>query len=247
MLQFARAYPINSAPNKLSWAHYRELLSVNDAVIRNEITEEVEKKGWSQKQLRSEIKKRKFSPGENTLEKLPEVKPGEPGVYRVLIKNEKKYFDLGFFIYHEIIAKDSTKVQAGDVVQGDLKARGSVIIKQKNRGSLSVDRGLLYTYNARVIDVYDGDTFHALIDLGFGNVTEKRVRLLRIDAPEIESSEGEEAKALLEEILSRDGGKILIQSKEMDQHGRPLANVWVNGKSVDQELLDEGLAVRVEE
>lgn len=32
-----------------------------------------------------------------------------------------------------------------------------------------------------------------------------------------------------------------------DLIGRPIADVWVQGKSIDQELLDEGLAVRMSE
>ena len=92
-----------------------------------------------------------------------------------------------------------------------------------------------------------GDTFHALIDLGFETTLAQRVRLRRIDAPEILTADGKEAKAYLEKILSRDHGRILLQSHDLDQHGRPIADVWVKGKSIDQELLDKGLAVRMSE
>ena len=88
----------------------------------------------------------------------------------------------------------------------------------------------------------DGDTFHALIDLGFGITMAQRVRLRRVDTAEIVTAEGKEARALLEKILSRDRGRILLQSRELDQHGRPIADVWVKGQPVDQELLDRGLA-----
>ena len=74
----------------------------------------------------------------------------------------------------------------------------------------------------------------------------QRVRLRRIDAPEIQSAEGKEAKALIEEILFRDLGQIVLRSHEPDQHGRPIADVWVGGKPVDQELFDQGLAVQLE-
>ena len=89
----------------------------------------------------------------------------------------------------------------------------------------------------------------------------------RIDAPEILSAEGKEAKALLETILKRDctarslqasavstrptgaecNGRIVLQSHDLDQHGRPLADVWVKNKPIDQELLDQGLAVPLSE
>ena len=58
---------------------------------------------------------------------------------------------------------------------------------------------------------------------------------------------GLEAKAYLEKILSRDEGRILMKSIDIDQHGRPIADVWTQGKPIDQELLDEGLAVRMSE
>mgnify|MGYP001617555093 CR=1 FL=1 len=89
--------------------------------------------------------------------------------------------------------------------------------------------------------------FHALIDLGFETTLAQRVRLRRIDAPEILTAEGKDAKAYLEKILSRDQGRILIKSIDIDQHGRPIADVWVKDQPVDQELLDKGLAVRISE
>ncbi len=102
---------------------------------------------------------------------------------------------------------------------------------------------LLYTYRAQVVRIVDGDTFHALIDLGFGTTLAQRVRLRRVDAPEILTAEGKEARNLLEKILARDKGRVILQSRELDQHGRPIADVWVLGKPVDQELLDQGLAI----
>ena len=103
-----------------------------------------------------------------------------------------------------------------------------------------------HTYEALVTRVVDGDTFHARITAGFGIVVDQRVRLKRIDAPEINTEEGAEAKALLEKILARDGGRVLLQTFGVDQHGRSLANVWVQGKSVDQEILDADLAIPME-
>lgn len=35
--------------------------------------------------------------------------------------------------------------------------------------------------------------------------------------------------------------------KNLDQHGRPIADVWVKGKPINQELLDKGLAIRMGE
>ncbi len=223
MLQFARAYPIHRTSDELSWGQIQSLLAINDNEKRESLAKTAAAENWSVERTREEVRKHKTasqpSPKEKT--KFPEIKPGKTGVYRVLEKNGKQYYDLGLSTYLEIKGKAP---------------------KQTNP-----PKEELYTYKAQVIDVYDGDTFHARIDLGFGVMSEQRVRLLRIDAREIESSEGKESKALLEKILARDGGRILIQTKEIDQHGRPLANVWVKGKAIDQELVDNGLAVRIEE
>ena len=46
---------------------------------------------------------------------------------------------------------------------------------------------------------------------------------------------------------------ILAHSKKFtknvpaNEHGRPIADIWVKGRPIDQELLDEGLAVRMSE
>ena len=224
ILQFARSYPIHPPADELSWSHYRELLSINDSKERVELTAKAAKQHWTRNQVREEVRKRTSLSSPNDLTGDPglsEIKPGKTGVYRVIEKNGKKYYDLGLSTFIE------------------LKGRAP---KEPNPPLAQ-----LYTYHAQVINVYDGDTFHARIDLGFGVMTEQRVRLLRVDAPEIESSDGKEAKAALEKILARDKGRILIQTFEMDQHGRPLANVWVNHKSVDEELFDQGLVTRMAE
>lgn len=43
----------------------------------------------------------------------------------------------------------------------------------------------VFTYAATVVSVYDGDTATLLIDVGFSCFRKEKVRLLRIDAPEL--------------------------------------------------------------
>ena len=219
MLQFARTYPIRPPADELSWAHYRELLSIHDPKEREEITQQASKQHWSRERMRQEIRNRQHR--SEIPEKLSEVKPGKVGVYRVVERRGKQYYDLGFSFYSEIKGK-----------------------KPKQTNPPFED---LFTYNAQVTEVYDGDTFHAQIDVGFGMMTEQRLRLRRIDAPELETRDGKEAKAALEKILARLKGKILIKVFDIDQHGRPLVDVWVQHKPVDQEMLDRGFALKFEE
>lgn len=106
------------------------------------------------------------------------------------------------------------------------------------------------------------------IPLGFGFTTVQKLRLRGLDAPEIQTADGEEARAFLEERLLKAKTPVLIRTVKSDKYDRYLADIWValapNGQGrlrqepdvpvradgyiyVNQELLDEGLAVRFEE
>ena len=43
----------------------------------------------------------------------------------------------------------------------------------------------MYTYRAKIIGVYDGDTITALVELGFNVTIELKLRLYGIDTPEV--------------------------------------------------------------
>lgn len=242
MLQFARAYPIYSPGNKLSWSHYRSLLAINDSVERETLEKKAEEEGWSRDRLRAEVRRRKAARKpleENALEPRLSATSGKVGTYRVIRAKVGPFrgelaLDLGFANYYQ--PKGIKKFKEGELVQlekGKLKP-----FKDSNQ-----DR---YTYQAYVSEIIDGDTFKAVIDLGFNIVTEQKLRLRGLDAPEIESSEGREAKEYLEKILKK-GSPTLIKTVRSDKYDRYLADVWVGGTYVNQKLIDKGLAVRVSE
>jgi micrococcal nuclease len=60
---------------------------------------------------------------------------------------------------------------------------------------------LIYIYKASLIRVVDGDTVDLIIDLGFDTSRYERFRLYGIDAPELRTEAGKEAKAWLSEAL----------------------------------------------
>ncbi|MDD5670577.1 MAG: DUF1016 N-terminal domain-containing protein [Candidatus Omnitrophica bacterium] len=241
MLQFARMYqnvPIVTVPSQLSWAHYRELLAVHDEAKRKSLEERAIKEHWSHIKLREVIREELGPdiddndpdiPDDGTTE-LPEIMPGPLDTYQIIRLKDSLKIDLGFGIYRDVPQKWAGKLEEGSIVKfvnGKLQKTG---------------QAPLYTYRAQVTKVVDGDTFHALIDLGFETTVAERVRLRRIDAPELVTAEGKAAKAYLEKILWRDQGRVVMQSRELDQHGRPIADVWVQGQTVDRELVDQGLA-----
>jgi micrococcal nuclease len=110
----------------------------------------------------------------------------------------------------------------------------------------------LYVYKARVVSVYDGDTCTIDIDLGLNTwIHNEKVRLHRIDTPEIRGAEREKglksAEYLRQLILGRD---ILLQTikDKKEKYGRYLGEIWVqdsNGEyfNVNDTMLAQGYAV----
>jgi micrococcal nuclease len=110
----------------------------------------------------------------------------------------------------------------------------------------------LYEYLAEVIDVYDGDTIRANIDLGFKVwVFDERIRLTGIDAPEMRGETLEAARRsrdfLREQILNKTVMLRTTQDKQ-EKYGRYLAEVFTwdeameTWESVNQMLVDHGFA-----
>lgn len=104
-----------------------------------------------------------------------------------------------------------------------------------------------YIYDAVVTNVVDGDTVDVDVDLGFTVWVKIRLRLWGIDTMEINDKDStkrelaQKAKQkLIDQLLNQ---KVVIESFKTDKYGRWLAVVYINGSSINQQLLDEGLAV----
>ncbi len=118
----------------------------------------------------------------------------------------------------------------------------------------------LHVYKTELDYVVDGDTLVVNIDLGFDVWVKKRLRLRGIDTPEQRSDDpaevkkAQEAKAFVEKRL-KEGTTIIMQTFMVDLHGRFVADVFylpgetnkekifAGGYFLNQQLLDEGLAV----
>ena len=90
---------------------------------------------------------------------------------------------------------------------------------------------MIYIYKAELIRVVDGDTVDLIIDLGFDTFRHERFRLYGIDAPEMRTKEGKEAKAWLEDAI-RPPEPIYVQTLQLstkakrDKYGRFLAVLY---------------------
>mgnify|MGYP001192381305 FL=1 len=103
----------------------------------------------------------------------------------------------------------------------------------------------MYTYRAKIISVYDGDTVTALVDLGFGITNKIKIRLKGINTPEVRGAERPEG------IVSRDYLRNLILDKNIilqtfrdktGKYGRYIGVLWIDDTNVNELLVEQGYA-----
>jgi len=273
MVEFAKTYPISRPVGKLSWAHYQKLLAINDDKVRSIVAAEAEKKNWSRKQLVGEIKKIKSS-GKTVPVKIPSAPTlGKVGVYCIVLwgkrqetgdkeKPKKLQIDLGFRSYLDLPDNVAVRLKENDMIEFDPKVL-SLNPRPLSLKSDQFSEADLYTYEAQIEDVVDGDTVWAYIHLGFGVWQHHRLRLRATNAAEIESKEGEQAKRVLEKILKfrvpslesrrkpkqkvlnsqseTQNSKLVIKTTKTDQYGRYLVDIYLNNVHIDAQLLKSGL------
>jgi endonuclease YncB( thermonuclease family) len=122
----------------------------------------------------------------------------------------------------------------------------------------------IHIYQAKIVEVIDGDTFRLMIDQGLHDFSEEKMRLYGIDAPELRTNAGKDLKRRLASeyycghvvVQTIDGPK----SKQFrDKYGRFLAIIYdawpiasrpiSNGEkilevaplSLNAKLIDDGL------
>ncbi len=103
-----------------------------------------------------------------------------------------------------------------------------------------------YVYDAKIIKAYDGDSFHALIDQGFRDYTTRRLRLSRVDTPEMRTPTLEEGRMVRDEvrnlILDKDVRIQTFQDKT-GSWNRYIAEVWIGDVNLSDWLLEMGYAI----
>jgi len=99
-------------------------------------------------------------------------------------------------------------------------ALNAILIKKTNKSEQGI----------KVLGVIDGDTL--VLD---GKV---RLRLRSVDAPELNFCGGPEAKQELERLVSEK--EVVVKEQIIDQRGRPMGLVYVDGKLVNQQILASG-------
>lgn len=113
--------------------------------------------------------------------------------------------------------------------------------------TIEPDKGL-YTYRAKIVSIYDGDTVRMDIDLGLGVwVRNESVRLSGINTPEIRGTEREAglaARKFLQDMI--EGRNVLIQTEKDKEgkYGRLLATIWIRTEDGGYTNINELLVVK---
>lgn len=105
----------------------------------------------------------------------------------------------------------------------------------------------LFTYRAIIREVYDGDTVTADIDLGFHTwIHGEKLRLYGIDAPEMRGEERPQGIRSRDWLRNRILGKEVLIHTIQDRkgkYGRYLAETYLDGSKINDELVSNGMAV----
>ena len=271
------AFPIHQISDELTWSHYVVLSSIHDQKQRRVYEQKAVAHHWGVDELKKVLKEKNVildvidSKNDDQGEDNPDpkvirlaFKRGILHTYRVVEPfdsssgKDSLWLDCGFSIYHELKMPSGLKVKPGEGVSA-VRSKEGAALKRYDSKDFPL-KAVLYTYPAKVFKVIDGDTLTVIADLGFGLFSKQKLRLRRINAPEMTTARGIEAKEfVLNQLQSSE--RIVVKTYSTDLYDRYLVDVFYpaaggaglpggddpekiarEGILLNQELLDEGLA-----
>lgn len=264
ILRFRRLVPILPTRRELTWSHYRRLAHVGSQDQFRYYERLAEEQRLSVEQLAQAIRDDAFTTATTQPFALPadadpatnlRARFGSLYSYRVTASpnptRPKPCLDIGFHINTRLPLLGLTDPQPGHIVTSTKRSDGSYHFAP----AASTQR---YTYVAWVHRVVDGDTFTGAADPGLGLVaSDLRFRLRGIDAPELNTLAGRNARAFVTETLAA-VDFVVVRTHRTDSFGRYLVDVrYLPGESdphivrasgiyLNRQLLQERLAVPFE-
>lgn len=239
-VQFYRCFPIVRPGAQLAWNQYRLLCQVADPKVRSELMTQIEKRDWNKADLEARVRAinagiEATSEGTNGVAKkstLRILKPrqGTPGLYRVVRRDGGLAGDVGFKLYLPLSSAEARGVAAGAIVRWG--EDGFSAAKEASSAEL-------FTYQATVRRVLDGDTLLMTIALPHYGMDEK-LRLRGLDCPEMDTAEGRAAKRFVDVLLA-DAESVTITTSKVDKYDRYLADVHVRRSSGEEVFLNNAL------
>ena len=269
MRSFYKSYPkLPKDDSRLNWSHYRVLAGIKKSGERKYLEELTKQNSWDSDELQQEATKLKNV--ESNIAKIRAKKAAKPLATNLkrlsplrgklfsysLVKleiSDETFIDCGFKIFHKL--EESLPAKDAQIVD---------VAKKNENYSLKKSQltpRKINIYKAHLTRVVDGDTLHVVLDLGFKIFHEEILRLRGINAAEMASAEGKKSAQALTKIL-QGLPFLIIKTSKVDIYGRYVCDVFLPPKGeaeidpqevadvgvyLNQLLLDEGLAVRMEE
>lgn len=239
-VSFAKTYPkfpIVHRGVQFKWRHFRELAKISDDKLRKRLEEETQRNGWTSDELIARIKTEKSQAPKSIEIDAPQLaqgdllKPlcGELYHYKIIRRSGVNVsdedsglrLDLGFRNLEKLPAKTVAQFEAGDIVTSYPKDGGYRFTKVSGVGD-----SILFTYEAVVENVIDGDTLKVRFDQGFNFERIETLRLRGIDCPETDTPEGVAAKNFVLSYIKQ-SDKIIVRSSRPEKYDRYLADVFI--------------------
>jgi endonuclease YncB( thermonuclease family) len=115
-------------------------------------------------------------------------------------------------------------------------------ISPRKFSAVSIQPGERYCYTGKVLNIIDGDTVKMRLDLHFDIAIDIPLRLRGVDAMEIDTREGKNARSALANILKKQTD-ITVYTYHHDRYGRYIADlIAADGTYVNKHLVEKGFA-----
>ncbi len=107
---------------------------------------------------------------------------------------------------------------------------------------------MIRSYPCQIVKVTDGDTVHVVIDAGFRISVRHVIRLTRVNAPEMNTAEGKDAKAfVMGWVAVRSAGEWPFTLEcdgpdPRDKYGRWVGDILTGAERLSRVLLETGHA-----
>ncbi|OGX08164.1 MAG: hypothetical protein A2Z88_09245 [Omnitrophica WOR_2 bacterium GWA2_47_8] len=231
--QFYRFYPSLPKFNGLTWTHYTLLLRIPDQKERLKWERRIESERISSgrfKMLMHDLIGQRKEPSWMENGKIKEER-GRLYMYRMIqpddvhVEDPQPVIDCGFDIFVDQPPDTTQTFHAGDLI-ASVKEDGRYRIK-----FVQEERKKLYTYQAFIEKVVDGDTLRVKVDCGFGIRVRQYLRLRGIDCPELSTLEGRKARKFVQERLA-DVPFVIIKTYNSDKYDRYLVDVFYEPSAV---------------
>lgn len=241
-VRFYRMYPQIDFSLPFNWTHYVVLISISDGKERLSWENRIIEEGLSATQVKALWRQRQRERVRILRvddKDLHELQRGMLYVYRIvqdehLHGESRRLLDLGFSMRLDWPELFKPSYHSGKLIQS-YKIEGRYYLKEARD-----IRNQLYTYKAFVRRVIDADTIVVNIDVGFGLWREETLRLRGIDAPEINTVDGQSARKYVVDELSA-CPFVVIKTYGSDKYDRYLVDVFtLPGEEDPSKVAEQG-------